>query len=72
MRSQMILTSPLEVFGGSEQARILHDPHAGCSHGDRGNFRSAFFPRISFSSFHLIPKDDQGGSVQASLSQVLP
>jgi hypothetical protein len=67
-KPQMILTSPLEVFGGSEQARILHDPQAGCSHGDRGNVAGRFFPRRSFSSFHHIPGDVQGGSVEVPLS----
>jgi hypothetical protein len=68
-RPQMILTSTLEVFGGPEQARILHDPHAGCSHGDRGNVAGRFSPRISFSSFHYIPGDVQGGSVEVPLSR---
>lgn len=58
----MILTSPLEVFGGSEQARILHDPQAGCSHGDRGNDVLRFFPRRSLCSFLCIPGDTQGGA----------
>ena len=44
-RLQMILTSPLEVFGGSEQARVHLAPQAGCSHGDRGNFRFAANPK---------------------------
>jgi hypothetical protein len=67
-RPQMILTSPLEVFSGSEQARIHHVPQAGCSHGDRGNVVLRFSQEDPFCSFLCIPGDAQGGSVQVSLT----
>jgi hypothetical protein len=71
-RLQMILTSPLNVFGGSEQARILHGPQAGYSHGDRGNFTWRLFPRRSIGPFLYIPGDAQGGGVWVSLSKDFP
>ena len=52
-KPQMILTSPLEVFGGSEQARIHHDPQAGCSHGDRVNVVLRFFSQGDLSARSL-------------------
>ena len=64
----MILTSPLEVFGGSEQARIRLAPQAGCSHGDRGNFRLAVYPKEIHQPIPLHPEGCAGGGFWVSLS----
>ena len=72
MRPQTILTSPLKVFGGSEQARILHDPYTGCSHGDRGNFRSAFFPKDILQLVPSHPGGWSGGEYPGILALVHP
>jgi hypothetical protein len=71
-RPQMILTSPLEVFSGSEQARIHHVPQAGCSHGDRGNVVLRLFPRRSFLLVPLHPGGCAGGERPGFLDDGFP
>jgi hypothetical protein len=60
-RPQMILTSSLEVFGGPEQARILHVPQAGVPTGTGGTYVKRYIPKKSFCPFLCIPKDVQEG-----------
>jgi hypothetical protein len=55
------MASSLEVFGGSEQARILLDPLAGCSHGDRGNIRHVVIPKEILQLVPLHPEGCSGG-----------